>query len=167
VGFVVTWLLLAALWVGLSGFFDVIHLTFGAVSVTLVSLLSHRHLTGGGSVAVGMARLLRLALYIPWLLWQIALANLDVMLRIFGLKAIDPCVIRFTPELVSDFGRATLANSITLTPGTVTVDITDEGEFIVHALNREAADEVLSRVMETKVRRIEGSAAEDGGASHA
>lgn len=162
-GFVVTWLLLAALWIGLSGYFDAIHLTFGAISVTLVSWMSHRHLTGGGPLGVGVARLLRLVLYIPWLVWQIAVANLDVMLRIFGLKDIDPCVIRFTPDLVSDFGRATLANSITLTPGTVTVDITDEGEFIVHALNREAADEVLSRVMEHKVQRIESGRAPDAG----
>lgn len=155
-GFVVTWLLLAALWIGLSGFYDAIHLTFGAISVTLVSLLSHRHLTGGGSVGVGVGRLLRLALYAPWLIWQIALANFDVMLRIFGMRPIDPCVVRFTPDLQSDFGRATLANSITLTPGTVTVEITAEGEYIIHALNREAADAVLTRVMEKKVRAVEG-----------
>lgn len=166
-GFVVTWLLLAALWIGLSGFYDAIHLTFGAVSVTLVSWMSHRYMTGGGPLGVGMARLVRLVGYMPWLIWQIALANLDVMLRIFGLKDIDPCVVRFTPELVSEFGHVTLANSITLTPGTVTIDITDEGEFIVHALNREAADEVLSRVMEMKVRRVETGSRGGEGASDA
>ena len=156
-GFVVAWILLALLWLGLSGFYDPIHLVFGAVSVTLVSAISWRHLSGGGSIATGVARLVRLVLYVPWLLWQIALANVDVMLRIFGARPIDPCVVRFQPELVSDFGRATLANSITLTPGTVTVEITEEGEFIVHALNREAADAVLERVMEHKARAIEGT----------
>ena len=155
-GFVVTWILLALLWVGLSGFYDPIHLVFGAVSVTIVSALSWRHLTGDGHVGRGVARLLRLAIYAPWLLWQIALANLDVMLRIFGLRPIDPCVIRFTPELDSDFGRVTLANSITLTPGTVTVEIEEGGEFVVHALSREAANEVLERAMEHKAKAIEG-----------
>ncbi|MDF1700994.1 MAG: Na+/H+ antiporter subunit E [Planctomycetota bacterium] len=155
-GFVVAWIMLAVLWLGLSGFTDPVHLVFGAVSVTLVSALSHRHLTGGGSVGRGMARLLRLALYMPWLLWQIAAANLDVMLRIFGVREIDPCVVRFKPDLESDFGRVTLANSITLTPGTVTVDITDDGEYIIHALTREAADAVLTRVMEAKARSVEG-----------
>ncbi len=155
-GFVVAWILLALLWLGLSGFYDPIHLAFGAVSVTLVSAISWRHLSGGGAIGTGIARLVRLALYLPWLLWQIALANVDVMLRIFGTRPIDPCIVRFKPELVSDFGRATLANSITLTPGTVTVEITEEGEFIVHALNREAADAVLERVMERKARAIEG-----------
>lgn len=156
-GFLVAWLLLAGLWIGLSGFYDPIHLAFGAVSVTLVAALSHRHLTGGGPVGRGVARLARLVTYTPWLLWQIALANIDVMLRIFGLRDIDPVIVRFTPELVSDFGRATLANSITLTPGTVTVEITEEGEYIIHALNREAADAVLARVMERKAQAIEGS----------
>ena len=155
-GFVVAWILLALLWLGLSGFYDPIHLVFGAVSVTLVSAISWRHLSGGGSIATGVARLVRLVLYVPWLLWQIALANVDVMLRIFGARPIDPCVVRFKPELVSDFGRATLANSITLTPGTVTVEITEEGEFIVHALNREAADAVVARIMEKKVQGVEG-----------
>ena len=75
-GFLVTWILLAALWIGLSGFFDVVHLTFGFVAVTLVSLISHRHLTGGTDIGRGPARLVRLALYAPWLLWQIAAGQL-------------------------------------------------------------------------------------------
>ncbi|MDA1194155.1 MAG: Na+/H+ antiporter subunit E [Planctomycetota bacterium] len=158
VGFIVAWILLAALWIGLSGFFDAVHLAFGAISVTLVAAISHRHLTGDGSVAVGLPRLLRLALYVPWLLWQIAIANVDVLLRIIGFRDVDPCVVRFTPDLTSEFGVATLANSITLTPGTVTVDVTPEGEFIIHAISREAADAVLTRVMELKARSVEGSA---------
>jgi multicomponent Na+:H+ antiporter subunit E len=158
VGFVVTWLLLAALWVGLSGFFDPVHLTFGAVSVTLVTLFTHRRFMPSAAVSGALARMGRLVLYVPWLVWQIAVANVDVMQRIFGMRPIDPVVIRFTPDLVSEFGRVTLANSITLTPGTVTVDITDEGEFVVHALNREAADAVLTRAMELKVKAVEGGA---------
>ena len=154
--FDIAWILLALLWLGLSGFYDPIHLVFGAVSVTIVSALSWRHLTGDGPIGRGVGRVVRLVIYAPWLLWQITLANLDVTLRIFGLRPIDPCVIRFTPELESDFGRVTLANSITLTPGTVTVEIGEDGEFIVHALNCEAADEVLARAMEHKAKAIEG-----------
>lgn len=153
--FLVTWVLLAALWIGLSGYFDIIHLVFGFVSVTLVSALSHKHLTGGGSVSLGFARMVRLILYLPWLLWQVLVANIDVLLRVFGFREIDPCVVRFTPELTSEFGKVTLANSITLTPGTVTVDIEGD-EFIVHALSREAADAVLAGSMEKKARQIEG-----------
>ena len=154
--FLVTWIVLAALWLGLSGHFDLAHLVFGFLSVTLVSAISSRHLTGDGDLGQGGIRLLRLALYLPWLIWEITKANLDVMLRIFGLRPIDPCIIRFTPDLVSDFGKTALANSITLTPGTVTVEIEADGAFVVHALNREAADGVLSGAMEAKIRGVEG-----------
>ncbi|MDJ0523475.1 MAG: Na+/H+ antiporter subunit E [Planctomycetota bacterium] len=154
--FLVTWILLAALWIGLSGHTDVVHLTFGFLSVTLVSLISHRHLMGDGSLSTLSGRLLRLALYTPWLLWEIVLANLDVMLRVFGVRSIDPRVIRFRPELQDDFGKTVLANSITLTPGTVTVDIEPDGTYVIHALSREAAEGVLAGRMEGKVRGVEG-----------
>ena len=161
-GFVVTWILLAALWMGLSGYFDAVHLIFGFFSVTLVSLISHRHLTGGGDVGRGIGQIVRLALYVPWLLWQIVLANVDVMLRIFGFRDIDPCIIRFRPDLDTDFGRVTLANSITLTPGTVTVEV-EGGEFVVHALSREAADAVLEGAMARKAKAVEGTTDSAGG----
>lgn len=156
-GFVVTWILLAALWIGLSGFFDGVHLTFGFVSVTLVSLLSQRHLTGEGAIGHGARRLVALALYVPWLLWQIVLANVDVALRVMGFREVDPSVIRFRPEIDSDFGAVTLANSITLTPGTVTVEL-EGGEFIVHAISPEAAQAVLEGAMARKVHKLEGAA---------
>ncbi len=154
--FLITWIVLAALWIGLSGFTDPVHLTFGFLSVTLVSLISTRHLLGDEAAPGTAGRLLRLILYLPWLLWEIVVANLDVMLRVFGLRGIEPCVIRVRPDLEGDFGKTVLANSITLTPGTVTVEIEADGTFVIHALSREAAEGVLSGRMEAKVRRVEG-----------
>ena len=156
VSFLVTWILLAGFWVALSGYTDVIHMTFGAVSVTLVSLLSHRHLIGKASLRQVVGRLLRSILYSPWLLWQIVLANVDVIRCVLGFKPIAPRVIRFRPDLNSEYGMATLANSITLTPGTVTIDVTEDGEFIVHALTPEAAEAVLSLDMTQRVHWLEG-----------
>ncbi len=157
--FIVTWIVLAALWIGLSGYFDPVHLVFGALSVTLVSALSYRHLIGDGAVRPKFVSLVRLALYLPWLLWAIALANVDVMLRVLGFRDIDPCVIRFKPDLRTEFGHVALANSITLTPGTVTVEIEPDGTFVVHAISREAAEGVLNQVMERKIQAIEGGRA--------
>ena len=156
VGFLVTWLVLAAFWFGLSGYTDGVHLTFGTCAVTLVAAVSHRYLTGRARLGTMVGRLLRMIAYGPWLLWQIVLANVDVLLRVLGLRSIDPCVIRIRPDLASEFGLVILANSITLTPGTVTVEIEDDGELVVHALSREAADAVMSRVMEQRVRWLEG-----------
>ncbi len=158
--FLITWIVLAALWIGLSGYFDAVHLVFGAVSVTLVSALSSRHLAGEGPLGPGLVRLVRLVLYLPWLLWQILLANLDVMLRIYGVRDIDPCIVRFTPDLVSDFGKTVLANSITLTPGTVTVEIEADGAFVIHAISKEAADGILCGAMEGRVHRVERGGAD-------
>ncbi len=153
--FLTTWIVLAAFWIGLSGYFDVIHLVFGAVSVTLVTALSHKHLIGDSTRGQGLVRVIRTMFYIPWLLWQVALANIDVLLRVIGLRSIDPRMIRIKVDLESEYGLTLLANSITLTPGTVTVDVEEDGTFLVHALAPEAAEGVLSRVMEARVREVE------------
>lgn len=155
--FVGTWLLLAGLWLGLSGHFDPIHLTLGFISVTLVSVLSARHLVERGAFGRGLASLLRLGLYLPWLLGQVVMANVDVLLRVLGIRPVRPRLLRIDPGLHTDFGRVALANSITLTPGTVTV-LVEDGTFLVHAIGPEAAAGIESRRMIDRVRRIEGSA---------
>lgn len=154
--FVLTWLVLAAFWVGLSGYFDAIHLTWGFVAVTLVSALSCRPLAGDGPFLPAFGRLARLAAYVPWLLWQIALANIDVLLRVIGIRPLAPTVVRFRPDLESDFGRVALANSITLTPGTVTIEVEEEGVFLVHAIAPEAAETLLKGDMAKRVHAVEG-----------
>jgi multicomponent Na+:H+ antiporter subunit E len=157
VAFLVTWVLLAALWVGLSGYFDAVHLAFGAASVTLVSLISHRYLfPAGGGVAAPLGRLARLVLYSPWLVWQVVLANWDVLLRVAGLRPIDPLVVRIPHDLKSPFGVTTLANSITLTPGTVTLDV-EGGDLVVHAISPGAAEGVVASGMVARCQRVEGS----------
>ena len=158
VRFLVTWVILALFWIALSGHYDAVHLTFGLVSVTLVSWISHRHIAAGARVGDEALCLVRLAAYLPWLLWQIALANVDVLLRVLGIRPVDPRLIRFKPDLENDFGRVAMANSITLTPGTVTVDVEEDGSFIVHAVSPDAARGVLTGAMERRVKRVEGSA---------
>ena len=64
----------------------------------------------------------------------LAQANLDVAKRVIT-GDINPGIVKFNPRLKTNSGRMMLANSITLTPGTLTVDIDDEGIFYVHAIN--------------------------------
>lgn len=155
--FVLTWIVLAAFWVGLSGYFDAIHLTWGLVAVTGVSVVSARSPREGDSVPAEALKILRLLAYVPWLLWQIVLANWDVALRVLGVRPVDPRLVRFKPDLASDFGRVALANSITLTPGTVTVEIEEDGAFLVHAIAKPAEKSLLTGAMAERVRRVEGS----------
>jgi multicomponent Na+:H+ antiporter subunit E len=66
---------------------------------------------------------------------------------------IDPKIIRYKTRLKSDISLLTFANSITLTPGTITADI-HEGEFYVHALSKKVADDFMTGKMEDKVAYI-------------
>jgi len=94
-------------------------------------------------------------LYMPWLLWEIFKANLSVAWRILhpGLP-IEPTVIRIKPSQRTELGQVIYGNSITLTPGTVTIDV-EGGELIVHALTREAAEGLRSGAMDRRVSRLE------------
>ena len=100
---------------------------------------------------------LRTALYLPWLMWQVILANIDVAKQVWRPSLdISPRMIRVPHELETAYGIATYANSITLTPGTVTVEI-GEREFLVHALTKQAADDLLSGEMHRRVKWVEGT----------
>jgi len=146
-------------WLLLSGYFDWFHLLMGALSSLLVSYLSHDLLMGGmHSIVLPVRRLLRFIAYLPWLFFQIIKANLDVAyITLHPRLPIDPCVVNFESKTKIDYGITTLANSITLTPGTVTIDANSEGDFTVHAINREAAESVLSGEMTRRVKKIWGS----------
>lgn len=155
--FVLTWLVMGTFWFLLSGFTDPIHLGYGAVATTIVAALSHKHLTQGGAIGRGLGRTLRTAVYLPWLLWQILLANVDVILCVLGLRRIEPKVLRVRSGMSSTFGLVALANSITLTPGTVTVDAEGD-DLVIHALTAGAAQGVVDRVIEARLLAVEGSA---------
>lgn len=94
--------------------------------------------------------------YIPWLLWEIVKANLDVVRVVLSPKLpISPHLIRVRASQETELGRVIYANSITLTPGTVTLDVHDD-ILMVHALTNETSDGVLSGVMDKKCKALEG-----------
>jgi multicomponent Na+:H+ antiporter subunit E len=69
------------------------------------------------------------------------------------MELIDPKIINFKSKLKSDMALTTLANSITLTPGTITVYVTDYGEFEVHVIDSQSG-ESLPGEMETRIAKI-------------
>ena len=91
--------------------------------------------------------------YTPWLLYQIVLANLHVVYLVLFPSKIRPQIVRFKTTLTSDLSKVSLGNSITLTPGTITMDI-DDGEFYVHALSDKVARDLLTGEMERRVARV-------------
>lgn len=91
----------------------------------------------GGALPLVPAKLLQpvrwfwLLVYIPVFTWQCLKSNIDVALRVLspGLQ-LRPGIVRIRTRVKSDIGRVFLANSITLTPGTMTVEIKDDILYI-------------------------------------
>jgi multicomponent Na+:H+ antiporter subunit E len=96
----------------------------------------------------------RFIAYIPWLLQQIVLSNIHVASLVLRRRMpIDPQVLMYKTKLETDISCVALANSITLTPGTITMDIKD-GVFYVHAVSRKVAEDLHAGEMEDRVAHI-------------
>ena len=151
--FIATYLIVLAFWLLLSAHFDKFHVGAGIVSALVVAYASHDLLfTGTGNHS--LTKTVRFITYLPWLIYQIVLANIDVAKRALSPgMPIDPRVVTFKTMLKSDVARTALANSITLTPGTVTIDIVDD-VFYVHAIAKEPADDLLEGAMERRIAHI-------------
>lgn len=154
--FVLTALIMFSFWIFLSGKFSFILLLSGVISSLLVSYMSNDLLIGNGDIKLGFIRTIRFIRFLPWLLWQIVLANIDLALRTLHPKMpINPILINIKNNLKTDLGMVILANSITLTPGTVTIDV-NENEFLVHVISEKAAQSLISGEMQARVKKIEG-----------
>ena len=156
--FVATFIIMLVIWVLLSGKFDPFHLSLGVISCAIVAYLSSDLLFSSRRIEGLLIRWLRFIRYIPWLLYQIFLANLHVMyltLHPRMMELIDPRIIKFRSKLKSDMALVTFANSITLTPGTITVYVSIDGDFKVHAIDK-ASGEPLPGEMEARIARTFG-----------
>lgn len=149
--------LLLVFWVILSGHFDAFHLSMGVLCAGIVTWLSSdmyfENRSKGAQVRV--EEVCRAFGYAFWLLGQIVLANIQILklaLSPGGMEEVSPRVVRFKTKLRSDFAKYVLAQSITLTPGTVTVKIVGD-EFVVHAISKAAADS-LDGSMEDRIAHI-------------
>lgn len=155
--FLLTAILMFIFWFSLSGQTAPMFLILGAVSSLLVAYWSHDLLLGKIEKGPDLRRITKILLYFPWLAWEIVLANLHLIhLTLHPKMPIEPTIIRFKHNLRTDMAIALLANSITLTPGTITIDA-NRDEFIVHAVSRKTAQDLLSGTMQAKVMEIEGS----------
>jgi multicomponent Na+:H+ antiporter subunit E len=138
---ILCFIILFLLWILLSGRFDRFHILLGLISSAIVTVISGDLMFTSQQPRGLFSLWLRWLTYIPYLMYQIFLANLHVMYLVFHPKMkelIDPQVIEFDSRLKSDYARTTFANSITLTPGTITVNATVLGRFSVHCIDSES-----------------------------
>ena len=137
-------------WLLLSGHTEPLLLTLGAISTLLTVFLATRMrvIDAESYPIMQLPRLLRFYIFLTK---EIIVANLDVIQRILrpGVN-ISPKVIKLPAKQSSDLGKVIYANSITLTPGTVTMDLSDK-ELRVHALSEEAANDLATERMASAV----------------
>lgn len=150
-------LILTVFWLALSGHYTTLLLIIGAACVGVTVWLTHRMrvLDDEGHPIELSARTL---FYYPWLLVEIvksAWAVTRIILRPGRIEA-SPTLTEVTATQKSGAGVATYANSITLTPGTVTV-LQDDALLTVHALTEAGADDVEAGEMDRRVTAFEGS----------
>jgi multicomponent Na+:H+ antiporter subunit E len=148
--------LLMTIWLLNSGHYTPLLISFGVLSSLLVVGLSWR-MDIVDDEALPIRLLPRTITYVPWLVKEVFLANVDVAKRILspGKPAVSPRIIEAGVTQKSDLGRALFANSITLTPGTVSIRV--QGPYItVHAIADEVADALLEGEMDRRVTSFEG-----------
>lgn len=147
--------LLLATWAMFSGKFDAFHLGLGILASLIVTWLSQDLLFEDRkkNLADRLAEAARFVSYVFWLLWQIVLANVHVFKLAMtkeGEEEISPRVVKLKTKLKSDFAKFVYANSITLTPGTITIQI-NGNEFLVHAISEAVEKDLQSGEMERRV----------------
>ena len=155
---IVVFFLLFLNWIVLSGKFDAFHLGLGLVSCLIVTYLSHDLLFHDRRKGL-KARLLEtwsFLRYLPWITWEVVKANMHVFKLAMtqkGYEEMSPRVVTFETYLKTDFAKFVLANSITLTPGTITMLIRKD-VFHVHTMSQFLEDDLLSGAIEQKVAEV-------------
>lgn len=164
-------LLLFASWVVFSGKFDALHLGAGVVGAATIAVSTRRLLRLPPAVGASADHIFQgvrwgqVALYVPWLAWEIVASSVHVAYVVLQPRLpVSPRLLRFEAGLPHTLARLVLANSITITPGTVTLDV-DGDDFVVHALTDVTARSVEVGRMRERVGRLfePGPAAPRGG----
>jgi multicomponent Na+:H+ antiporter subunit E len=125
-------------------------ITAGIVSALLAPIAFNRQ----PSASRLATQLLRMAIYAPYLLKEIAVANLQIAYVVLHPDLpIDPKMVEFDAAVWGDTAVMTLANSITLTPGTLTVSVSDRS-FVIHSLTAGARDDLFAGGLERAVRFV-------------
>lgn len=147
--------MLSAFWLVNSGHYTPLLLFFMVASVLFVAFLCYRM-----DVVDGESQPLDLTFTIPgywlWLIREVVLANIAVARCVWiGRESINPQVIKVTAHQKTDIGIVIYANSITLTPGTVSIDLEDN-IITVHALTEDSARDLQTGEMDRRVCLVEG-----------
>lgn len=157
----VKFVVLLGFWFALSGRTDTLFVVTGVVTAAVVSVVTRRitssSLQPDGdrlSLRQVAGALVRAIGFAVWMAGRILVAS--VQLAVIALSPrmpLDPCTVRFRTDLRRPLARTTLANAISLVPGTLTVDI-DGADIVVHALSPHQIDDLVSGRLQNKVAAV-------------
>ncbi len=155
-------IVLFAFWMGLAGRTEIKFIIYGLIAAGVASWITYPLLLlpnkdGSKKYFALSISIPKFISYVVWLMWQLLLANLDVMKATTSeVLDIDPKVVRFYFRVDNPMAAVVLADSITLTPGTVTLNVTDDGLFEIHALTVGAAAGIEDGSFQRKVADLYG-----------
>ncbi|MBK1664321.1 cation transporter [Rhodospirillum rubrum] len=150
---------LSLLWLLLSGYWhDPLLLGFGLLSVGAVVALSLR-MGIVDAEGVPLRQIPGLLTYLPWLAWQVVLSAMTVARIVLSPKlSISPTLAAIPAAPKTAIGQVIFANSITLTPGTLSLDL-DDGAVLVHGLRAAGIDDLMTGEMGRRVAALDGRGA--------
>ena len=156
--YVVLAFLCAAFWMALSGYLKPLLIAFGVFTILLAVFAAARMRTVDEE-GLPLQLIPGAITYLPWLVFEMMKSGWAVARIIIDPKLpIAPTMTVVRANQKTDAGVAAYANSITLTPGTITVEVSDDNLLTVHALVPENADDVESGRMDRRVIQFEGGA---------
>ena len=151
------YLIFLALWIIFNGKVTLEIVLFGLVIAAALEFFVIKFMDYRPQTTLKAIRLLpQMLLYFLVLLREIFKANIQTTKLLYSAKyEVEPLFVTFRPGRKNDTARVVLANSITLTPGTITVTLEGD-EFVVHCLDKELADGIENSVFVALLRRMEG-----------
>lgn len=151
----ISFILFLSVWLALSGKYDVFHVSLGIISSLIVAYTSRDLINNSNNICKNIKIFIKFLFYIPWLIYQIILSNFMITRIVLSknvIKNITPRIFTYETVLTSDLAKMFLANSITLTPGTITISVVDN-KLTIHALKEEGAIEGV-KAIEDKLLKV-------------
>lgn len=132
--YVATFLVLFLVYVLLAGLV-IEEIIVGAIVSMILTLIITKYVDYRIDYKLPLRILVFIFMYIPVFVWQLIIANLDIAFRVLSINIpLNPGFVKIETELEGDFSKLLLANSITLTPGTLSVDV-DGKDLYVHTVD--------------------------------
>ena len=129
--FIVNWVFMMLLWIGFTGSFAGQELIVGAATTAVISFFTIRFFTCCTLAIFSPVRIYYMIVYLFVFTWELIKSNIDVARRVLTPSLpINPGIVKFKTKLTTDYSKMILANSITLTPGTLTIDVIDDTYYI-------------------------------------